>query len=244
MWAEESGRASERVNESARAYTHFQLSMKYTTKLPNAKCKIRIMEIEFGVIITIICVLWLGVILIIQSHPFDAVEAYVCHLFGMWNALNVKWNVARVLWVCKIETTMNKHNNNNYVLDVKIDCDGHKMMQFEYTKCADILWMRHFELVATATTTIINWNWIKALHWKHHKPCWFFSSNRMMDGWIGGMVGVVVKEKTNEMQIKRKWNVKHTQIERLHSYMPKVAQWVWIPQCTLSQSTLSPMCRL
>lgn len=104
MWVKESGRASERVNESARAYTHFQLSMKYTTKLPNAKCKIRIMEIEFGVIITIICVLWLGVILIIQSHPFDAVEAYVCHLFGMWNALNVKWNVARVLWVYKIDT--------------------------------------------------------------------------------------------------------------------------------------------
>lgn len=101
--------ASHRASEPARAYTHFQLSMKYTTKLPNAKCKIRIMEIEFGVIITIICVLWLGVILIIQSHPFDAVEAYVCHLFGMWNALNVKWNVARVLWVCKIETTMNKH---------------------------------------------------------------------------------------------------------------------------------------
>lgn len=56
-------------------------------------------KINSGVIITIIFVLLLGVICHLSKRhfPFDVVQAYVCHLFWMRTALNVKWNVARVL---------------------------------------------------------------------------------------------------------------------------------------------------
>lgn len=63
-------------------------------------------ESMWGVIITIIFVLNLLGAIFHSSEafwPFNVVEAYVCHLFSEWeNTLNVKWNVAGVLWRCNI----------------------------------------------------------------------------------------------------------------------------------------------